>query len=158
MRDAVQTERAGPGEDARELLRRVAALAAVETDANAVLAIRQRLVERRDRLVFAQVAQEAQDQRAGHPELAPRPLACRGEAANDGADRHAARGVRLRIEEDLGVDDVVGRGALEIGAGEVAEILLADEDVRALVIDIQKILQITEIIGLSDLVDRTERN
>src|SRR6185436_4577869 len=48
--DAVQAERAGPVEDAREFFRRVAALAAVEADADEVLAPRQRGVERRDRL------------------------------------------------------------------------------------------------------------
>ena len=35
----------------------------------------------------------------------------------------AAIGVGLRIEEDLGMDDIVRRGPVEIGDGEVAEIL-----------------------------------
>ena len=47
--DAVQAELAAAREHARELLRRMAALAAVEADADELVAVRQRLLERRER-------------------------------------------------------------------------------------------------------------
>ena len=45
-----------------ELARRVAALAGVEADADELAAERQRRVERRERVLLGEVAQEAQDQ------------------------------------------------------------------------------------------------
>ena len=59
----MQAEFAAAREDARELLGRMAALAAVEADADEAVAVRQRLLERGERRVLAEVAQEAQDQR-----------------------------------------------------------------------------------------------
>ena len=37
------------------------------------------------------------------------------QALDHGLERHAARGMGLRIEEDLGMHHVVGCGALEVG-------------------------------------------
>ena len=74
--------------------------------------------------VFAQVAQKAQDQRASTPS-SRRALRARGQAVDHGRERDAALGVRLRVEEDLGVDDVVGRGAAEVRHRHVVEVLLA---------------------------------
>jgi hypothetical protein len=68
-------------------------------------------VQRLQRLLLAQVAKEAEDQIARDAELALGPGARRREAADHVADRHAAGGVRLRVEEQLGADDVVGSGA-----------------------------------------------
>jgi hypothetical protein len=65
----VQAQFAAAGEHARELLRRVAALPAVQPDADEVLAPGQRLLQRGKGGVFAEVAQEAQDQLRTEAEL-----------------------------------------------------------------------------------------
>src|SRR6185369_6027627 len=101
VRDAVQAELAGAREDAGELCRRMAALAAVEADADELGAVRQRLLEGRHRLVLAQVAEETQDQRARDTELLRGAVAGARKAIDHGRDRDAARGVRLRVEEEL---------------------------------------------------------
>lgn len=64
----------------------------------------------------------------------------------------------LRIEEDLDMADMVGMRALEIGPGQVIKILLLEQHAHTLIIDVKKVLQITEIIGLSDLLDAAERD
>ena len=58
-----------------------------------------------------EVAQEAQDQAGADAQLGLRALAGTVQAADHRADVDAARGVGLRVEEDLGMHDVVGRGA-----------------------------------------------
>ena len=40
------------------------------------------------------------------------------------AERNPARRVRLRVEEDLGVDDVLRVGLPEVGRRQVVEVLL----------------------------------
>ena len=56
----------------------------------------------------------------------------------DGLERNPARRVGLRVEEDLGVDDVLGVRLAEVRHREVVEVLLGDEDVHALVVDGEK--------------------
>src|SRR5207248_2912056 len=92
--------------------------AAVEPDADELAAVRQRLLQRREGLVLAQVAQEAQDQGAGEAQRLLRPLARAAEAADHRLERHAARRVRLRVEEQLGMHDVVGLGHRPQQAGK----------------------------------------
>ena len=53
MRHQFQPQLAGAGKDAAKLLRRMAALATVESDADEQLAVRQRRLERGQRIVFA---------------------------------------------------------------------------------------------------------
>jgi hypothetical protein len=67
--------------------------------------------------------------------------------ADDRSHGHAALGVALRIEEDLGMDHVVGLGAFQIGPGEVVEILLLQEHGHAPVIEVEEILEIAEAVG-----------
>jgi hypothetical protein len=63
--DDVQAQLAAAGKHAGELLGRVAALAGVQPDADELLAKGQGLLQRLEGLALAQVAQKAQDQRAG---------------------------------------------------------------------------------------------
>ena len=67
------------------------------------VAVRQRLLERLDRVVLAEVAQEAQDQLGRDAERAFGVVHAVAHAADDDLHRDAAIGVRLRIEEQLGV-------------------------------------------------------
>ncbi|MCY1518135.1 hypothetical protein D9M68_528430 [compost metagenome] len=65
--------------------------------------------------------------------------------------RHAARRVRLRVEEHLGVHHLVGRGALQVGPGHVVEVLLLEQHARAGVVDVEKALQVGEGVGAAQL-------
>ena len=147
MRDRMQAELAAAREHASELLRRVAALARVESDANELAAIRHRFFQRRERLFLAEMAQEAHDQRAADAELALRANAGSREAADHRLEAHAARGMGLRIEEQFGVDDVVGGCAREIRHCHVLEILCLNQHARAGVVDVEEALQVGERIG-----------
>ena len=122
MGDALQPERGGRREDPRELRRRMAELGGIEPDRLDPVEPGLRLLQRRERGLLVEMAQEAEDQLRG--DAVPRlGLVHAGEqAAHHRVERDAAVGVGLRIEEDLGMDDVVGRRAVEIGEGEVAEI------------------------------------
>ena len=62
----------------------------------------------------------------------------------------------LRIEEHLDMADIIGLAALEIGVGQVVEIRLGLQHRHALIIDIEEILQIGEIVGGLDLLQRLE--
>ena len=58
----------------------------------------------------------------------------------------------LGVEEDLRVSHVLQRGPLEVGPGQVVEILLREEDVAAGVIDVEKGLQALENVGAPNRV------
>jgi hypothetical protein len=159
MRDQVQAQLAAAREHARELLRRMPHLAGVEPDADEAVAKRQRLLQRLEGLFLAQVAQEAQDQRGAHAQLRAGLHAGAVQAVDDGLHRHAARGVRLRVEEHLGVHHVVGRGALEqVGPGHVEEVLLLQQHAGAGVVDVQEALQVGEGVGLAQVLDARVRD
>src|SRR3546814_6953096 len=59
----------------------------------------------------------------------------------------------LRIEEDLGMADVVLRDAAQVGQGEIVEILLGEQHRHALVVEVEKILQDGESIGRAQRLD-----
>ena len=147
---------ARPVEHGAEVPRRVAGLGRVESDGDDPLLEGERLGQRGVRGFGAEVPQEAQDQRRAHAELV---LGVR-ERAVDARDRrlegHAAVGVGLRIEEDLGVPDAVGVRPLEIGPGQVVEVALDEEHLRALVVDVEKVLQPGELVGPADLAHGAE--
>ena len=67
--------------------------------------------------------------------------------ADHRADVDAARSVRLRVEEDLGVDHVVGGRAFEVGERHVGEVALVQQHAGAGVVDVEEALQIGEGIG-----------
>jgi hypothetical protein len=62
--------------------------------------------------------------------------------------------VTLRVEEHLNVVHVVGARALEIGEGEIVEILLDLEHRHALVVEVEKVLQVAELVGAPHRLDR----
>src|SRR5882672_4566339 len=62
--------------------------------------------------------------------------------------------MRLRIEEDLGVHDAVGAGALEVGLRHRVEVLLVAQHGRPGVVEIEERLQIVEGVGAPQRVDR----
>ena len=64
--------------------------------------------------------------------------------ADDRLEADPAAGVRLRIEEDLGVYDVLGAGLAEVGHGQVVEVLLDQQHGHALVVPDQERRQVGE--------------
>ena len=68
----------------------------------------------------------------------------RTDSAHDGFEQHAARGMRLRVEEDLDVTNALLARTGEIGGGEIVEIAFVDEDRARPVIDVQERLQVAE--------------
>ena len=64
----------------------------------------------------------------------------------------------LRIEEDLDMAHRIGFGAAQIGIGQVVKIGLGLQDRHALIIDIEKILQIAETVSFPYSLYRCERD
>jgi hypothetical protein len=97
--------------------------------------------------------QEAQDQFRVDAELALRARARGGQARDHGRHRHAALGVRLRIEEQLGAQHPVGVGALEVRPGHVVEVLLVQQHAGPGVVDVEEGLQVGEGVGRAQRLD-----
>src|SRR5262249_44207505 len=68
-------------------------------------------------------------------------------------ERDAARGVGLRVEEQLGVDDVVGVRAREVGHREGVEVAPVAQNAAAGVVEIEERLEVGELVGGTDGVD-----
>ena len=66
--------------------------------------------------------QDAGDELGGDAELGVRAAARGFQPAEDGGVGDAARGVGLRVEEDLGVDEAIAVRACEVGVGEGLEV------------------------------------
>ena len=65
-------------------------------------------------------------------------------------------GMGLGIEEDFRVNPAVGRQPLEIGHGEIVEVLFGLQHPRALIIDVEEVLQVGEGVGGAHLFHRLE--
>ena len=103
------------------------------------------------------MAQKAHDQARRHVEVALRLLERPGDAVDHGRKCDPAIGMRLRIEENLDMPHIFPRHAREIGPGQLEEILFVQQDLRALIVDVQERLQVREGVGRTDIVDRPER-
>ena len=82
-----------------------------------------------------------------------------GEQAFDG-DREWQAAIRVcfGVEEDFRMDAAIGREPREIGEREIAEVLLRLQHVGALIVDVEKILQVRERVGRSHLLHGSERD
>jgi len=98
---------------------------------------------------LVEVAQKAHDQARLDAEFLPRIGDGAAKTLDHGGEGDAAGCVALRVKEHLDVADVVGVGAGEISGGEIVEILLRDQHGHALIIDVEKILQVAETIRLA---------
>ena len=153
MRNHLQTQLAAARKNAGELLRRMAALAAVQAHADEVLAVRQGLRQRGESGLLTQVAQEAKDQTRADAKPRLCIAAGAGQAFDDRCNGHAAVGVGLRVEEEFGMHHPVGRGAFEVGAGHVEEVLLVQQHAGTGVVDVEKALQVAEGVGGAQRID-----
>ncbi|MCY1225920.1 hypothetical protein D9M72_381320 [compost metagenome] len=149
----VQAQLTRLGKYARELLGRVALLGRIQAHADKAVAVGQRRFQRGEGVFLRQMAQEAQDQAAGEVIFGARLGQGIGDAVDHHADGHAARGMGLRIEEDLGVADVVGDGALDVVHGHVEEIFLGQQHAGAGVVDVQERLQVGKGVGGAQRLD-----
>ena len=66
--------------------------------------------------------------------------------------RDAARGVRLQIEENFGVHYVVLLATQQVSPSEVEKVLLVDQNVGALVVNIEERLQIRKLVGRTHFI------
>ena len=146
----------GAGEDALELGRRVADLGGVEADADDPVQPRLGRREGGEGGVLVEVAQEAQDQLRGDAQLRLGPGHAGQQAVGDDREGDAPVRVGLGIEEDLGVPDIVRRGAAEVGEGEVVEVLLRLQHGGPGVIDVEEVLQVGEGVGRAHRLDVRE--
>ncbi|MCY1418272.1 hypothetical protein D9M71_338270 [compost metagenome] len=137
----------GAVEHPLELAGRVAHLRAVQAYGNERIAERQGLIEGLVRFILAEVAQEAEDQAAADAQLFAAILERLADAVEHHFESNAAVGVGLRVEEGFGVDHVLGLAALQVGPGQVVEVLLGAQHIRALVIQVEELLQVVEGIG-----------
>ena len=147
MRDQAKAEFAATRKHAREFLGRVAHLARIQPDADDFVAVRHGLLQRFKRFFLAQVAKKTQNQRCADAQLGLGIDAGAVQAVDDCRHDHAARRVGLRVEKNLGVDDVVNGGLAQIGQRHVVEVLAGNQHARPGVVDIQKALQIGKRIG-----------
>ncbi|MNX82657.1 hypothetical protein D3C86_1143930 [compost metagenome] len=131
----------------------MADLGRIQPDADEVMQIGLGGLQRGEGFVFGQVAQEAKDQAAGDAQFGLGPVHARNQALDHHAEGHAPVGVGLGIEEDLGVAHVVGGGALEIGEGQILEILARQQHGCARVIDVEEVLKVGEVIGRAHGLD-----
>lgn len=106
-----------------------------------------RLGQRGEAFVLAQMAQEAHDQ-PPRDAPAPRPF---GEAVLQPPEHRGKRDapgrVGLGVEEDLGVDNAIRRGPLEVGQHQVVEVGPGAQHVGAGIIEVEERLQAVEGIG-----------
>src|SRR5436190_3373414 len=73
------------------------------------------------------------------------------------ANRDTARSMRLWIEKDLGMPDVLFFGLSEVCPRKVEEITILKKHAASLVIDVEEGLQIGKCIGSPDFVRRIKR-
>ena len=157
MRDEVQAEFAAAREHARELLRRMAELARIEPDADEAVAEGQRLLQRLEGLLLAQVAQEAQDQRGIDAQLCLRSLAGAVQAVDDGlaSPRRARCASAGRRRSRCASRCRPPR--VQVGPGHVVEVLLLQQHAGAGVVDVEEALQVGEGIGAAQVLDARRR-
>jgi len=144
----------GASEHVSELERRVVSLVGVQSHPDDAVPIRQRSFEGLGSRRGAHVPQEAQDQLAAQTEGSLGVLVGSEETRHDRIEADAPGRVGLRIEEDLGVDDVLRAGLAEVGHGEVVEVSLGQQDAHALVVHGEERGQIVEVVGGAHLLDR----
>ena len=122
-----------------------------------MLAVGHRGLEGLERRRLVEMAQEAENQSRRHPEPGARLVERFADPFDHRPDRDATRRVGLRIEEDLGVADVVGVRADEIRGRQVAEVAALDEHARRGVVHVEEVLEVREAVGGTQFVHRSIR-
>lgn len=97
------------------------------------------------RRIAREVAEEGDDQPGAQSVLALGGGERVGDAGEDDLGGHPAGGVRLEVEEDLGVPHPAAGGAAQVGAGEVGEVLLGAQHRHVGVVQVEEVLQPGEV-------------
>src|SRR4029077_7374581 len=97
--------------------------------------------------------QETQDESARDGESSATVLQGPMNPRHNGFKGDASIGMRLRIEEDLGVAHALAGGPGQVSPGQIVEILLLQERAAARVIDVEERWQIAEDVGSADVFD-----
>ena len=100
------------------------------------------------------MAQEAEDQLRRDAVARERIRHRVAEAADHDVEGDAARGVGLRIEEQLRVDDVVGVRAREVRHREGVEVAAVAQDGAAGVVEVEERLEVAEGVRGADRLHR----
>ena len=80
-----------------------------------------------------------------------------GDAVEHHFERHATVGVGLWVEERFGVNHILRLAAQQVRPGQVIEILGGAQHVGALVIQVEKLLQVVEGVSLAQGFDIAPR-
>ena len=131
-----QPQVGGPGEGGAEQVGGKAGLGGVEPDPGDQVEVGAGGLQRVERRLRWEVAQEAQDQQRRHPP-GPGRLACR-QPVDHGGQVDPPLLVGLGVEEDLGMAHPVGDGPVEVGHHQVLEVALGPEDAHGLVVDVEE--------------------
>src|SRR6185437_16700091 len=123
MRDREQSLLPRMPEHRGKLRRRMADLRGIEAHCGDAVTVLEHLIQRVSRFRGTQMTQEARDEPVRHPEAALRLAECATEASDDGVKGDPARGVCLRIEKDLRVDHALLMRALQVGDGQMVEVV-----------------------------------
>ncbi len=153
MSDEKEAGIPGAPEHATEFARRMADLRRIEADADEFVPVGQRGIERSLGIRLAEMAEETQDQSRLDPERRCGILSRAIEAVDDRGEGDAARRVGLRVEEHFNVADILGTRTIEIGQRQIVEILCGQQNRHAAIIDVEKILQTGEPVGLAQRLD-----
>lgn len=141
------------GEHPLEQPWREALLRTVEADADKGVAKRHGLLQGLERFLLGQVTQEAEDQTVADAQLFLAVEQRLLDAAQHYLEGNATVSVGLRVEERFDMDDVLRLAALQVGPGQVVEILLGAQHVGTGVIQVEKLLQVIEGIGRTQGLD-----
>lgn len=124
-------------------------LVRVEAHADECIFVGQGFHQSRHGVFGGLVAEEAKDQASRYPQCTLRHQQAQTVAPDDGRERHTSGRVRLGVEEEFDVLDVLRVGTRQVVHGQVAEIMLGLEDAEVRVVDGQERRQVVK--GVSRL-------
>lgn len=139
----------GALEHLAEFAWRIAPLGAVQPHATEVGPALQGRVQGGLGLLFRTVAQKAEKQPAADPQLAF-PLCQRLADPPEGhLNGNAAGSVSLGVKKGFHMDHAIGGRSLQPGPGQVVEVLFSAQYIGTLVVEVQKGLEVAELVGPS---------
>ena len=128
-------------------------LGGIQPDAGNQVTVGQGLIQGALGILLAQMTQKTQDQPVREPPGALGVCQRAVDAREHVGKGDAARGMGLRIEEDLRMDHAIDPCALQISPRHRVEVGFLAQHVGAGIIKVEKRLQIVKVIGLAECTD-----